>query len=65
MLENAQWEYVSETLGSAAVPQDKSEPKGPLIVIVAIMLGGIFGLCLVFARTFTKRGADEHVAAHV
>lgn len=54
MLANAQQEYVFKTIDPAVVPQDKSEPKRALIAIIAIMLGGILGVFIVFLRAFFK-----------
>lgn len=57
MLANVQQEYVFKTIDPAVVPQEKSEPKRALIVILAIMLGGMLGVILVFIRAFFKGGA--------
>lgn len=54
MLANAQQEYVFKTIDPAVVPQEKSEPKRALIAIVAIMLGGMLGVFIVFLRAFFK-----------
>jgi uncharacterized protein involved in exopolysaccharide biosynthesis len=56
MLANAQQEYVFKTIDPAVVPQEKSEPKRALIAIVAIMLGGMLGVLIVFIRRFFKGG---------
>ena len=56
MLANAQQEYVFKTIDPAVVPQEKSEPKRALIAILAIMLGGMFGVSIVFIRAFFKGG---------
>ena len=57
MLANAQAEYVFKTIDPAVVPQEKSEPKRALIAILAIMLGGILGVFVVFVRSFFKGGS--------
>lgn len=57
MLANAQQEYVFKTIDPAVVPQEKSEPKRALIAILAIMLGGILGVFVVFVRSFFKGGS--------
>ncbi len=56
MLANAQQEYVFKTIDPAVVPQEKSEPKRALIAILAIMLGGMLGVSIVFIRAFCKGG---------
>jgi uncharacterized protein involved in exopolysaccharide biosynthesis len=54
---------VFKTIDPAVVPQEKSEPKRALIVIVATMLGGMLGIFTVFIIAFTrpgkKPGAEE------
>jgi uncharacterized protein involved in exopolysaccharide biosynthesis len=62
MLANAQQEYVFKTIDPAVVPQEKSEPKRALIVTLAIMLGGMLGVFIVFIRAFLKGGRPEHGA---
>ena len=57
MLANAQREYVFKTIDPAVVPQEKSEPKRALIAILAIMLGGMLGIFIVFLRSFFKGDA--------
>lgn len=57
MLANAQREYVFKTIDPAVVPQEKSEPKRALIAILAIMLGGMLGIFVVFIRAFFKGDA--------
>lgn len=54
MLANAQKEYVFETVDPAVVPQEKSEPKRVLIVIVATMLGGISAVFVLFIQAFIR-----------
>mgnify|MGYP003649147376 CR=1 FL=1 len=54
MLANAQREYVFKTVDPAVVPQEKTEPKRALLVIVAFMLGGMLGVLIVFVRAFFK-----------
>lgn len=56
MLANAQQEYVFETVDPAVVPQEKSEPKRALIVVMAIMLGGMLGVLAVLVRFFVIGG---------
>ena len=58
MLANAQQEYVFRTIDPAVIPQDKSEPKRPLIVVLATMLGGMLAVFIVFARAFIKSGRN-------
>jgi uncharacterized protein involved in exopolysaccharide biosynthesis len=52
MLANAQQEYVFETVDPAVVPQEKSEPKRPLIVVLSVLLGMMLGVLIVFIRFF-------------
>lgn len=59
MLANAQQEYVFKTVDPAVVPQEKSEPKRVLIVLLAIMFGGMLGVFIVFVRAFI-RGSKQH-----
>lgn len=54
MLANAQPEYVFKTVDPAVAPQEKSEPKRALIVILAVMLGGMLGVFCVFVRAFIR-----------
>tara|TARA_R110000850_G_scaffold247927_1_gene372844 strand:- start:63 stop:500 length:438 start_codon:yes stop_codon:yes gene_type:complete len=50
MLANAQNEYIFKTVDPAVVPQEKSEPKRALIVVLAVVLGGMLGVFVVFVR---------------
>lgn len=59
MLANAQDEYIFKTVDPAIVPQEKSEPKRVMIVIVAILLGGILGIFTVFVRAVLRKGKDD------
>ncbi|MBQ0746662.1 MAG: LPS O-antigen length regulator [Marinobacter sp.] len=59
MLANAQPEYVFKTVDPAVVPQEKSEPKRALIVLLAVMLGGMLGIFVVFVRAFIKTDKPE------
>lgn len=52
MLANVQKEYAFQTVDPAVVPQEKSEPKRALIVILATMLGGMLAVFLVLVRAF-------------
>jgi len=58
MLANAQQEYVFKTIDPAVIPQDKSEPKRPLIVVLATMMGGMLAVFIVFVRAFIKSGRN-------
>lgn len=60
MLANAQKEYVFTTVDPAVAPQDKSEPKRALIVIVGTMLGGMLAVFIVFVRAFLKNGGTPN-----
>ncbi|SNC66931.1 LPS O-antigen chain length determinant protein, WzzB/FepE family [Marinobacter sp. es.048] len=52
MLANAQNEYIFKTVDPAVVPQEKSEPNRALIVVLAVVLGGMLGVFVVFVRVF-------------
>lgn len=52
MLANVQKEYAFKTVDPAVVPQEKSEPKRAVIVILATMLGGMLAVFLVLVRAF-------------
>lgn len=52
MLANAQQEYVFETVDPAVIPQEKSEPKRALIIVMSIVLGAVLGILAVFLRFF-------------
>ena len=54
MLANAQSEYVFKTVDPAVAPQEKSEPKRALVVVLAVMLGGMLDVFVVFIRAFIK-----------
>jgi subunit length determinant Wzz-like protein/putative tyrosine kinase-like protein len=58
MLANAQKEYVFQTVDPAVVPQEKSEPKRALIVVIATMVGGMLSILTVLIRSFIKNGKD-------
>lgn len=59
MLASAQHEYIFETVDPAVVPQEKSEPKRAIITVLAIMLGGMLGLLIVFVSAFARSGKQE------
>lgn len=59
MLANAQDEYVFRTVDPAVAPQDKSEPKRAVIVIMAVLLGGILAVFVVFGRAFLKADSSR------
>lgn len=62
MLANAQQEYVFKTVDPAVAPQEKSEPKRALIAVLAIMLGGMLGVFIVFVRAFVQSSkVDEQI----
>ena len=60
MLANAQSEYIFKTVDPAVVPQEKSEPKRALMVIVATMLGGMIGVLIVFVRAFIRSDKKDN-----
>ena len=55
MLANAQPEYVFKTVDPAVAPQERSEPKRALIVVLAVLLGGMLGVFIVFVRAFIRK----------
>ena len=59
MLANAQNEYIFTTVDPAVVPQEKSEPTRALIAILAVMLGGLLGIFIIFVRAFIRSGKQE------
>lgn len=59
MLANAQDEYVFKTVDPAVVPQEKSEPKRALIVVIATMLGGMLGVFVVFIMAFVRSNRQQ------
>ncbi|TPW24797.1 LPS O-antigen length regulator [Marinobacter nauticus] len=62
MLANAQREYVFKTVDPAVIPQEKSEPKRALIVILAVMLGGVLGVFGVFVKAFVQNSRQPNKA---
>tara|TARA_R110001583_G_C5659539_1_gene409506 strand:- start:1396 stop:2346 length:951 start_codon:yes stop_codon:yes gene_type:complete len=59
MLANAQPEYVFKTVDPPVVPQEKSEPKRALIVLLAVMLGGMLGVFAVFVIAIIHSSREE------
>jgi LPS O-antigen subunit length determinant protein (WzzB/FepE family) len=59
MLANAQSEYIFKTLDPAVVPQEKSEPKRALIVVITTMLGGMLGVFTVFIMAFIRSDKEQ------
>jgi len=52
-------EYVFKSIDTALVPELKAKPKRALIVILAVLLGGILSVLVVLIRYFsTKAGLD-------
>ncbi len=47
-------EYVFKTIDEAIVPELKSKPKRPLICVLGVIVGGIFGVFYVLIRRFVK-----------
>lgn len=50
MLAQVRPEYVFKTVDPAVVPEEKSKPKRALICVLGTMLGGMFGILVVFIR---------------
>ncbi|MBL1272310.1 MAG: LPS O-antigen length regulator [Oceanospirillales bacterium] len=64
MLANAQPEYVFKTVDPAVAPQEKSEPKRALIVMLAVMLGGMLGVFIVFVRAFMRNDKADKASTN-
>ncbi|WP_166264400.1 Wzz/FepE/Etk N-terminal domain-containing protein [Marinobacter caseinilyticus] len=59
MLANAQQDYVFKIIDPAVVPQEKSEPKRSLIVVLASIMGSFLGVLVVVIRVLIlKRDAN-------
>lgn len=65
MLANTRTEYAFKVLDPPVVPDktDKAKPKRKLIVIMAFLLGGFFGVLLVFLRQMVKSQSEPRGAA--
>lgn len=59
MLANSRDEYMFKIVDPAFVPEEKSEPKRALIVIVATFFGGIFGIIIVLLSPRARRGKAD------
>ncbi|WP_203300253.1 Wzz/FepE/Etk N-terminal domain-containing protein [Marinobacter sediminum] len=64
MLANAQKEYVFKTIDPAVIAEEKAEPKRALICVIATLLGGMFGVFIVFIRAFIGSGPDKVLSGH-
>lgn len=51
-------EYVFKTIDPALVAEEKAKPKRALIVILAIVLGGMLSTVLLFIRHFASKTSD-------
>lgn len=56
MLVEASPDYAFTTVSEAMVPEEKSQPKRALIVILAVLLGGMLSICLVLCRHYWFNG---------
>ncbi|MDQ9094144.1 GNVR domain-containing protein [Pseudoalteromonas haloplanktis] len=54
MFANVRDEYVFKTIDPALIPEEKSRPKRPLIVILGTMLGGLIGVMVILIRHFYR-----------
>lgn len=52
MLVEASPEYAFTTVGEAMLPEEKSQPKRALIVVLASLLGAMISICLVLFRYY-------------
>lgn len=67
MLANAQKEYVFKTVDPAVAPQEKSEPRRPLVILLAVMLGMMFGVLIAFVRFFIaddQKNSSKNMPQH-
>ncbi|WP_371192544.1 Wzz/FepE/Etk N-terminal domain-containing protein [Glaciecola sp. SC05] len=55
MLANVREEYVFKTLDPAIVAEEKAKPARALIVILAVMLGGMLSALVVLVRYFNRK----------
>lgn len=55
MLAHAREEYVLKTIDGAVVAEQKAGPKRALIVLMAMILGGIFSMMLVIIRYISRK----------
>ncbi|KYL32701.1 lipopolysaccharide biosynthesis protein [Pseudoalteromonas tetraodonis] len=55
MFANVRDEYVFKNIDPAVVPEEKSSPKRALIVVLAIMLGGMLSMMIVLLRYFVDK----------
>lgn len=55
MLANVRAEYVFKTVDPAVVAEKKAKPARALIVILAVMLGGMFSVLIVLIRYFSRK----------
>jgi uncharacterized protein involved in exopolysaccharide biosynthesis len=52
-------EYVFKTIDTALVPELKAKPKRALIVVLAVLLGGILSVIIVLIRYFTSNKTNS------
>jgi uncharacterized protein involved in exopolysaccharide biosynthesis len=52
-------EYVFKTIDTALVPELKAKPKRALIVVLAVLLGGILSVIIVLIRYFSARTEQD------
>lgn len=57
MLANARDEYVFKIIDPPIIPEEKSNPKRAIIVIVSFILGGLLSVVIVLGRYFLRAGA--------
>ncbi|WP_150909725.1 Wzz/FepE/Etk N-terminal domain-containing protein [Marinobacter halotolerans] len=55
MLASAHNEYVFETIDPPVAPQDKSEPNRAFISVISTLVGGVFGVLIVFLLRVFRR----------
>jgi len=59
MLANVRSEYVFKTVDPALVAEKKSKPSRALIVIMAVMLGGMLSVLIVLVRYFSNKSSGS------
>lgn len=62
MVAQAKPEYAFRVIDPARIARERSFPKRKLIVILALFVGGVFGVCIVLGRWILKR-PSAHTAS--
>ncbi|ATX82015.1 G-rich domain on putative tyrosine kinase [Mariprofundus ferrinatatus] len=62
MLANTQKEFAFQILDGAVAPDEKSEPKRILIVILSALIAGFLGIIFVLAQSWTAKGGEGYAS---